>query len=189
MTAMWRRRLSAAAPLPRNDAPLVIIAALSLLCGLVVYWVARPAGSVYALARLPAFPIGVDSSWRVLADHLPDFIHPYAFILLTVAAMPWSSPRATGMTCIGWTVVDFLFELGQHPGVSAYAAAIPRWFDQLPVLESARGFFVRGRFDWLDLLAIALGSTLAWVTVTVTRAGRLRVWSSPAPVDSHVTLP
>lgn len=155
----------------RNDATLATIAALSLLCGLAAYWVGRPAGSVYALARLPAFPsVGDCGSCRVLANYLPDFVHPYAFILLTVAGVAWSGRRSTGMICIGWAAVDILFEVGQHPGISAsVAAAIPRWFDRVPVLDSARGFFVAGRFDWRDVLAIALGSTLAWVTVAVAR--------------------
>lgn len=162
MTAMWCRR---------NDATLAAMAALSLLCGLVAYWVGRPAGSVYVLARLPAFPSVVHcDSCRVLANYLPDFVHPYAFILLTVAAVAWFGRRATGMICIGWAAVDILFEVGQHPGISAsVAAAIPKWFDRVPVLDSARGFFVAGRFDWHDVLAIALGSTLAWATVAVAR--------------------
>lgn len=160
-----------ASRLPRNDATLVTIAVVALLCGLAAYWVGRPAGSVYALSRLPAFPRVVDcGSCRVLADYLPDFVHPYAFILLTVAGVAWSGRRATGMICIGWAAVDTLFEVGQHPGISGYvAAAIPRWFDRVPVLESARGFFVVGRFDWHDVLAIALGSTLAWATVALVR--------------------
>jgi hypothetical protein len=162
MIAMLRRR---------NDATLVTIAALSLLCGLAAYWVGRPTGSVYALARVPAFPSVVDcGSCRVPANYLPDFVHPYAFILLTVAGVARSGRRATGVICIGWAAVDILFEVGQHPGISAsVAAAIPQWFDRVPVLESARGFFVAGRFDWHDVLAIALGSALAWATVALAR--------------------
>jgi len=46
------------------------------------------------------------------------FIHPFAFILLTVAVWPKSGAASKRIVCLGWLACDLPFEIGQRNGVT-----------------------------------------------------------------------
>jgi hypothetical protein len=150
----------------RNPAAIqVVIALLALAAGVLVYVMDRDPAQTYFL------PEGFGASgmeplaFGRIGRYLPDFLHVYAFILLTCAIL---RPGAGGVLKISvvWFLLDACFEIGQHPAVSPFVAAYtPDWFGHLPVLENTRSFFLRGYFDPLDLIAFTLGAIGAWLTV------------------------
>lgn len=156
-----------ARPRAAADAILALVAAAALGSGVAVYTLDREAPAYF----LPTawYLAGNNESWlSAVGSVLPAFLHTYAFVLLTAAVAPWSD-RALSI-CIFWFTIDFFFEFGQHLTIAPYvAAAIPAWFQHLPVLEVAKGYFLRGTFDPWDLVAIAAGSAGAYLTITCAR--------------------
>lgn len=148
----------------RADALLALIALAALAMGVLVYVLDRPAGTAYFLPQVLFFANGHHSWFRALGGRLPELAHVYAFILLTVAVSPW--PGRVLPLCVFWWALATLAELGQHPALAPeLAALVPHWFQQVPVLDNTANYFVRGTFDPWDLVAIALGSVSAYVTV------------------------
>jgi hypothetical protein len=43
----------------------------------------------------------------------------------------------------------------------------PAWFEGVPVLEIASDYFIRGTYDALDVVSIALGTTIAYPLVRI----------------------
>jgi hypothetical protein len=164
-----RRRLNTEVCDNGQDATarLVALGLLSLVLGLTVYLSDRPAASAYFLAADPATAALHGRSFGPLGQWLPAFLHVYAFILFTAAVVV---PRGRGVAavCTAWFAVDTLFECGQHPAIAPdLAALIPRWFQGIPVLENTANYFVRGVFDPIDILFIALGAIAACATIGI----------------------
>jgi hypothetical protein len=148
----------------------VVLALLALTVGVLVYVLDRP-GSTYFLSGLPFRVGGHGSYFGSIGGQIPEFVHVYAFILLTVAV---SSARSSLLRiCIFWWALDSLFKLGLHRAVAPHVVqAIPSWFQDVPVLENTASYFTRGTFDPLDLVAIALGTVAAYLTVRLISKGR-----------------
>jgi len=146
-----------------GNAKLVLIAAASLALGALVYVLDRPAATAYLLPQQLSFA-GPHIWFGALDGHLPEFVHVYAFILLTAALGPLTVPLWA--ICGFWWGLDSLFELGQHPALApGIAAALPAWWQHMPLLDHTANYFLHGTFDPLDLLAIALGTLAAYFTV------------------------
>jgi hypothetical protein len=142
---------------------LALIATATLAVGVLVYMFDRPAASVSFLPKALSFAGGHQPYFGALGGQLPDFVHVYAFILLTVAVSPWRA-RVIPI-CAFWWAVDSLFKIGQHPALAPQLArAMPAWFQHVPILENSARYFLRGTFDPLDLAAIALGTIAAFLT-------------------------
>lgn len=142
-----------------------------LAIGALVYVLDRPADSVHLLPN--AFSLGSahDARFGALGNHLPAFAHAYGFILLTAAVSPaFFSVLAI---CVFWWAIDSLFEIGQHPAVAAHVAgALPAWLKRIPVFDNTGSYFLRGTFDPVDLMAIALGALAAYFTIRAVCLGR-----------------
>ena len=147
------------------------IAALSL--GILFYALVRQPEHVYFLPDwLPAHASS-HSLLSALGDHLPTFIHVYAFILLTmvVAAPPVS--RIIPI-CLAWFILDCLLECAQLKTIGTWIAAhTPDWFASIPFLENTANYFLFGTFDALDLLSIAEGALAAYITILLIMQGGL----------------
>lgn len=135
------------------------LAGIALLLGAAVYVLDRPPGSAWFLPAAwslagPAHPFGV------IAGQLPEFLHVFAFSLLTAAVLP-ATRRAAWASCAAWWLIDSLFEIGQHPTISPILTAMTSGLKGIPLLEKTPAYFARGVFDPLDLLAIALGALAA----------------------------
>jgi hypothetical protein len=139
-----------------------MISGAALSAGMLVYLWGRHPDAVYFLS-----PAHVHTSrWPLLAavsGQLPSFLHVYAFILLSVAVDP--TPAHVRLFCALWGSLEAALEAGQHASIRSYiAAAVPTWFDRIPVLDQTANYFRFGTFDPLDLAAIALGCLAALVT-------------------------
>ena len=147
----------------RPEIGMLFLATLLLATGIMVYALDR-AGAVYFLPDWTAAPTGT-AIFGPLGDHLPTFLHPLVFILITAAVFrPWL--RLLPAICAAWFAIECLFELGQMaPFDSRIAAAVPSWFDSVPVLRITADYFTRGTYDPLDILSIGLGTVIAYPIV------------------------
>ena len=150
--------------------PQIIASRLQLLIGVAALFV----GSlVYLVDRLPdhtyfIYISGLNISlykifpniFGLVGNSLPSFIHVFSFILIT-AGFLFCQKRDCVIICLSWFLVDCAFEVGQgfHPWSSEI---FPDWFEGILFLENSRDYFVRGTFDFIDLLAIALGTVTAY---------------------------
>jgi hypothetical protein len=134
---------------------------LCLLAGVMEYLLARPVGSTYFLYDFKAVQSVLPRApglYGQFGGFAPEFFHPLAFSLISMALV--SSRKARIVICISWFAINFMFELGQRCGAEL-AEYLPKWFDTLPVFGTLRIFFLNGRFDVYDLVAICLGSLTA----------------------------
>jgi len=102
----------------------------------------------------------------ILVNSLPTFVHVFAFILMTASIFA-RQKRDYVVVCLAWFTIDVLFELGQSLG-NKIVTIIPDWFSGFMFLENTRDYFLHGRFDYLDLLSIALGSVVAYILLIIT---------------------
>jgi hypothetical protein len=140
-----------------------------LVLGTLFYYMFRSAEHIYFLKILSINPHSNESLSPVFltfANSLPTFIHGFAFILMT-AAFVASRKRGYAIVCLAWFAIDALFELGQGLG-DIIIPIIPGWFSNFLFLENAGDYFLHGRFDYLDLFSIALGSLAAYMFLVIT---------------------
>jgi hypothetical protein len=147
----------------RPEVGMLLLATLLLATGILVYALDR-GGAVYFLYGWTATP-AKPPIFGPLGDHLPTFLHTLVFILITAAVLrPW--PRLIPGICGAWFVIECLFELGQiTPFDGQLAAAMPAWFEGIPVLEITTDYFIHGTYDPLDILSIGLGAVIAYPLV------------------------
>ena len=97
-----------------------------------------------------------------LSGVVPDFAHAFAFSLFTLALFPKADRKTRILICLFWLAVDVFFETGQFFGqqISGVISAI------LPVSAMAsllKGYFLNGRYDPMDILAMVLGVGTAFL--------------------------
>lgn len=153
-----------------QESALLLLAALLLVAGVIVYAVDR-GGAAYFLN-------GWASSQRIaglfgpVGNHFPTFVHSMAMVLVTAVVLrPWVTLLPA--IAIGWFTVECLFEIGQVSPLDArIAAALPEWFDHVPVLEASADYFMSGTYDPLDVVSIGLGVAAAyWIVRKIERGG------------------
>jgi len=147
----------------------ISIGALSV--GVLFYALVRQPEHIYFLPHwLPLNNLSVEF-FSPLGDHLPTFIHVYAFILLTAVIAAPSATRIIPI-CLAWFILDSLLECAQLDTIAHWIALhTPHWFYGLPFLENTANYFLHGTFDWLDLLSIAAGTIAAYMTIHITQGG------------------
>lgn len=151
----------------RSDAVPALAALGSLALGILVYALDRLPESVYFLPTGWWLAEGGQRWFGSVGGQLPEFLHVYAFALLTAAVLA-SSRRLALLSCAAWWALDSLVELGQHAAISPQiAAAVPAWFAGIPFLENTGPYFAHGTFDPLDLAAIAVGAVAAYFTIVI----------------------
>ncbi|MDH3760031.1 MAG: hypothetical protein OEU50_03555 [Gammaproteobacteria bacterium] len=139
------------------------LAVVLLAPGLAVYLFDRPADRVYFVPDWWQPGTGGALFFGPLGASLPSFTHAVFFILITAVILaPWHFRILP--ICLLWFCFDSLFELAQHNAVAQRIAEIvPAWFQDVVLLENTRAFLVAGTFDPRDILAIAMGSLVAYV--------------------------
>jgi len=146
------------------------IGALSV--GVLVYVFDRQPEFIYFLPGGLSLNSHLGSLFGGIGNHLPTFLHVYAFILLTVVV---AAPSITKLIpiCLAWFTLDTLFEVAQIDTIAQWIALhIPAWFAGIPFLENTSNYFLFGTFDVFDFLSIAAGTIAAYITVSVlTRRG------------------
>jgi len=145
----------------------LLAASIALAVGILVYVLDRQPEHIYFLPEYLSLADGFGQFFGQLGNHLPTFVHVYAFILLTTAVL---RPRTQHvlLICLIWFSIDSLFEFAQHTAVASWIApALPTWLDGILILENSTNYFQAGRFDWFDILSIAIGSLAAYLTTLV----------------------
>jgi hypothetical protein len=142
-----------------------LLAGLIFLClGVIEYLAGRPAGSAYFLEKLsaflPSFSV-IHHPFGKLGGFAPDFCHPLGFSLISMAFFSGRSSRIN--LCLLWFAIDSVFEIAQKFG-KVLAEYVPGWFNHIPVLDNLASYLRKGTFDVYDLIAIVLGSAMAFVT-------------------------
>jgi hypothetical protein len=151
----------------------IALGGATLLLGLLVYLMDRPADQVYFLWRsgLSASSSGLLPGLLGRAGKsLPALLHVLALILLTAGVLG-ARRRGCLAIAVGWLLTDAAFEIGQGYG-GGLSAHIPGWFQGIPLLEAVGGFFRYGTFDPLDLAATGLGAVVGYGLCWLTTAGR-----------------
>ena len=147
----------------------VIIGLISLFLGFAVYIIRSP-GHIYFVSRYCSCIQLADDILKVVKivdNNLPDFIHPFAFILITSGLISLDNKLSQFFVCLGWFFVEGFFEFGQHFKES-YLRFIPSWFDNIPLLDNTKYFFQNGTFDVIDMLSIFAGTVMAFCVLLIT---------------------
>jgi len=151
----------------------ILIGGFVLLLGLILYLTQRPPDQTYFLYKFN-FPLSLHhvlpKIFGPVANYLPAFIHVFAFTLITAGLLSCKK-KGCLVICFTWFLIDFAFEIGQGFGDRS-VAIIPKWFSDIPVLENTRAFLLRGTFDFVDLVAMALGALAAYFVFSVTMERR-----------------
>jgi hypothetical protein len=144
------------------------MAGIALCLGLLVYVAERSSTHTMLLPRFAAQ--GGGPHFAAITQWLPSFIHPFAFSLLSAAAL---RPRVTSgqppyIVCALWWAANLAFELGQHPRFStALADALQGGGRQHPLATATAQYFLHGRFDWADIAALSAGALAAAAVLRV----------------------
>jgi hypothetical protein len=140
-----------------------VLGCAALLLGVLVYLTDRDTSRTLLIPGVPALAA---SHWfGTVGQWLPSAIHPFAFSLLSAAALPAPRSRAYG-ACLVWCVVNVVFEMGQHPLISApLAQALDAAFGRGPIGGALARYFVRGTFDVGDIVAAVAGALAAAAVV------------------------
>jgi len=141
----------------------VLIGIASLVFGTFVYLFYRPPDQTYFIyisgLNISSYNT-LPNIFGLVGNSLPSFIHVFSFILIT-AGFLFCQKRDCLIVCSSWFLVDCAFEIGQY--FKPWSSEIfPNWFEGVLLLENSRGYFVRGTFDFFDLIAIALGTVTAY---------------------------
>lgn len=154
----------------------ISIGLISLFIGGIVYIIARSPNQTYFISKYLSNIYlfnSVPSALRIIGNNLPEFIHPFSFILITAGVMAFKNKRSYVFICLGWFLLNSIFEFGQKFSQMSLKL-IPDWFEGIPFLENSRNYFLYGTFDILDLIAILLGSIAAYYVLLLTSARRER---------------
>jgi len=145
----------------------VLVAAAIMALGLGVYLLDRPADRVYFVPDWWQRGADIPLIFGSLGGNLPSFAHVFFFTLITAAILaPWRLRMLS--ICLFWFCFDGLFELAQHEAIAVRLAEfVPAWFLNVALLENTRPYLLAGTFDPLDILSLAAGSLLAYVTLRV----------------------
>jgi hypothetical protein len=138
---------------------LALVGCLALALGMLVYATDRdPAGA----SLFPAFAtLHMGLHFGTLGGWLPSFAHPFAFSLLTAAALSRSSRPAYG-ACAAWWAVNVAFEFAQLAQISGgIADTLHRVFGHGAVTNAFANYGLHGTFDRADLVATTAGALAA----------------------------
>ena len=143
--------------------------ACSLVPGILVYMVDRPPDRTYFIEKshfFTSFYGRIPNLFGRLGNIIPEFVHVFAFILLTASLFPNDRKKYIPICCF-WCVVDGLFEYGQKFG-DTISRFVPGFLNGIPYFENTAGYFKRGTFDYNDILAILAGTVCAYATLLLT---------------------
>jgi hypothetical protein len=151
----------------------VFIGMVALFFGAAIYIICS-SGHVYFVPKYLSYlqyPDGIVNFVRIVGGNLPDFIHPFAFILITAGLISSDNRKTQFIICLGWFFLESFFELGQY-FKEAYLIIIPSWFENVPVLDQTKNFFLNGTFDLLDIVSFFAAAAAAFCVLLITSQRR-----------------
>jgi hypothetical protein len=144
---------------------LLALACIGLAAGILVYLTDRVA---FSAALMPA--VGFLSGrhlFGTVGQWLPSFVHPFAFSLLSAAALPARCVFRYG-ACLAWCLVNVGFEVGQHPQLKQlWFESLHGPFGQAPLVRFVANYCLKGTFDASDLVAAILGALGAGMVLSL----------------------
>lgn len=148
----------------------ILVGVFALGLGIALYVLDRSPSQTYFLPDTLSLFSTTPSVFGKLGNHLPTFLHVFAFCLITSGVLNCGR-QGTAVICILWLLVDAAFEIGQHQEVAnKIVPHIPGWFEGIPFLENTENYFLKGRFDPADLAAILFGAIAAYFLTRVLHA-------------------
>lgn len=141
----------------------IIIGMIVLSLGILIYLIDRPPDNTYFVYKSfvnISLHNTLPNLFGLIGNSLPSFIHVFSFILITASLISYKKNRCL-IVCLAWFLIDCAFEFGQKY-YSLLQKMIPDWFIGIPFLENTENYFVHGTFDYFDLLAITIGSLIAY---------------------------
>ena len=155
--------------MPAINKKQLFIGLSGLFIGLLVYFIDRPPGDTYLVSEISggiSFYNIIPVLFGPIGFVLPAFIHVFSFSLITSGLLGCGKKGAL-VVCLSWLAVNCAFELGQKFKILAISL-IPESYTINPFLEVCRNYFKSGVFDIYDLIAIVLGATVAYLTMSLT---------------------
>jgi len=147
----------------------ILVGLSILLLGTLVYLIDRPPHNTYfvfkSFKNISLYDT-LPNIFGSIGNNLPSFIHVFSFILITGGFLSCQK-RGCLIVCAFWFLAEIFFELGQKFN-SLILKTIPNWFLGVPLLENTKNYFVRGTFDYFDILAIAIGTITAYLVLLIT---------------------
>jgi hypothetical protein len=137
-----------------------IIGLFTFLLGSIIYVLHRVYQTTY-------YDISFGIFYMHCGNYVPDFIHPFSFILLTCSFISNSLINII-MISSGWLIFDLLMEFGQKHAESIIIF-IFKYFEMNPFHNILINYFSNGRYDPFDMIAISLGSLLGFLIAYLTK--------------------
>jgi hypothetical protein len=141
----------------------LLIGFLVLILGALFYYFFRSSEHTYFLNRLGIYSHPKNIFPPIIFTigySLPSFVHVFAFTLITASFIA-DQKKGYLIVCLTWFAIDVSFEVSQGLD-NILIPIIPKWFSHIFLLENTRNYFVYGRFDYLDLFSIVVGSVAAY---------------------------
>ena len=151
----------------------ILIGMVFLLIGGLVYLIDRPPEVtyfVYRFCRILSLHNILPNIFGSLGGSLPDFVHVFSFILITDGILSCGK-RVCFLISFSWLLIDCAFKLGQKYS-SLALKMIHGWFSRIPILEATEGYFRKGTWDINDIIAMILGTTVAYFVLLSTMKRR-----------------
>jgi len=149
--------------------PQILIGLSVLFLGTLVYVVDRPPYQTYFVYNNfvnISFHNTLPNLFGFIGNSLPSFAHVFSFILITAGLLSCQK-RGCLIICACWYLTDVIFELGQKFN-SLFSKIIPNWFEGVPLLENTKSYFLYGTFDFIDFVAITIGTIIAYFVILST---------------------
>jgi hypothetical protein len=147
----------------------ILIGLTALLLGTLVYLIDRSPDQTYFVHKSfvnISLHNTLPNLFGFIGNSLPSFIHAFSFILIT-AGLLHCQKRGCLIICACWFLTDVIFELGQKLRALS-STMVPDWFSGILFLENSKNYFLSGTFDFNDLTAIAFGTILAYLVLSIT---------------------
>jgi hypothetical protein len=135
-----------------------------LLLGAAEYIFSRPPESSHIgiLIKRIAGNIPKINLFGILGGVMPDFAHACAFSLFTLVLFPRAVRKMRILICLFWLAIDVFFETGQYFG-QQISGLINTILPPNTVAALLKGYFVNGKYDPMDILAMVLGVGTAFL--------------------------
>ena len=154
----------------------ILIGLTALLLGTLIYLIDRPPEHTYFIYKsfiTTNLHNTIPNLFGFVGYSLPSFIHVFSFILIT-AGLLHCQKRGRIIICVCWFLIDCAFELGQKFN-SLLLKIIPDWFEGIPFLENTKNYFLYGTFDFVDLVAVTIGTVIAYFVLLSTNKSEGRL--------------
>ena len=141
-----------------------------LLLGATEYIFNRPLASSQLGIILKHFVGNIPkiNMFGILGGVMPDFAHACAFSLFTLVLFPKAVRKIRVLICLFWLAIDVFFETGQFFG-QQISGVINTFLPSSTMASLLKGYFVNGKYDPMDILAIGLGVGTAFLIGELTK--------------------